>query len=566
MEPELIEAELIIGTPSLYAVEMLRLAVGITLGLTFTAANFFGETADLVIVNARVYTVNPRQPSATAIAIKAGKFLAVGDSVSDYVGAETRRIDVHGKAVIPGFIDSHGHMLGLGETLSSLDLHGVSSELEIQAMVANRARLRKPGEWITGFGWDQNLWKNKQFPIKDLLDSAAPDNPVVLTRVDGHAIWVNSEALTVTGVKDKVADPTGGRVMRDETGYPTGVFIDNAMDLVKVPDETPAQREADLEAAAKLCARIGLTTVHDAGIPAATLEAYRTLIQKNRLPIRINAMISGSDPDLWNRFLKAGPEIGDFLTVRSVKLYADGALGSRGAALLAPYSDDPKNSGLTITEQATIEKFAREAVKGGFQVCTHAIGDRANHEVLLAYAAALHGKNDKRFRVEHAQVVAPEDFARFRDNSIIASMQPTHATSDMPWAALRLGPVRIEGAYAWQTFLKLGVHLAFGSDFPVENPNPIWGFYAAVSRQDRQGNPDGGWFPNQRLTRAEALRSWTIEGAYAAFQETTKGSIEPGKFADFVVLSDDIMRIAPARIPTARVTMTVVNGKVVYQE
>ena len=545
---------------------MLRLAVGITLGLTFTAANFFGETADLVIVNARVYTVNPRQPSATAIAIKAGKFLAVGDSVSDYVGAETRRIDVHGKAVIPGFIDSHGHMLGLGETLSSLDLHGVSSELEIQAMVANRARLRKPGEWITGFGWDQNLWKNKQFPIKDLLDSAAPDNPVVLTRVDGHAIWVNSEALTVTGVKDKVADPTGGRVMRDETGYPTGVFIDNAMDLVKVPDETPAQREADLEAAAKLCARIGLTTVHDAGIPAATLEAYRTLIQKNRLPIRINAMISGSDPDLWNRFLKAGPEIGDFLTVRSVKLYADGALGSRGAALLAPYSDDPKNSGLTITEQATIEKFAREAVKGGFQVCTHAIGDRANHEVLLAYAAALHGKNDKRFRVEHAQVVAPEDFARFRDNSIIASMQPTHATSDMPWAALRLGRVRIEGAYAWQTFLKLGVHLAFGSDFPVENPNPIWGFYAAVSRQDRQGNPDGGWFPNQRLTRAEALRSWTIEGAYAAFQETTKGSIEPGKFADFVVLSDDIMRIAPARIPTARVTMTVVNGKVVYQE
>lgn len=545
---------------------MLRLAVGITLGLTFTAANFFGETADLVIVNARVYTVNPRQPSATAIAIKAGRFLAVGDSVSDYVGAETRRIDVHGKAVIPGFIDSHGHMLGLGETLSSLDLHGVSSELEIQAMVANRARLRKPGEWITGFGWDQNLWKNKQFPIKDLLDSAAPDNPVVLTRVDGHAIWVNSEALTVTGVKDKVADPTGGRVMRDETGYPTGVFIDNAMDLVKVPDETPAQREADLEAAAKLCARIGLTTVHDAGIPAATLEAYRTLIQKNRLPIRINAMISGSDPDLWNRFLKAGPEIGDFLTVRSVKLYADGALGSRGAALLAPYSDDPKNSGLTITEQATIEKFAREAVKGGFQVCTHAIGDRANHEVLLAYAAALHGKNDKRFRVEHAQVVAPEDFARFRDNSIIASMQPTHATSDMPWAALRLGPVRIEGAYAWQTFLKLGVHLAFGSDFPVENPNPIWGFYAAVSRQDRQGNPDGGWFPNQRLTRAEALRSWTIEGAYAAFQETTKGSIEPGKFADFVVLSDDIMQIAPARIPTARVTMTVVNGRVVYQE
>jgi predicted amidohydrolase YtcJ len=545
---------------------MLRLATGITLGLTFAAGISFGQTADLVIVNARVYTVNPLAPSARAIAVKAGKIVAVGDDVTSYIGPETKRIDVQGKAVIPGFIDSHGHMLELGANLSSLDLHGVASVLEIQAMVANRARSRKPGEWITGFGWDQNLWAQKQFPNKDLLDTAAPDNPVVLSRVDGHAIWVNSEALALAGLKDDVPDPPGGRVIRDEAGHPTGVFMDNAMGMIKTPEKTLAEREADLEAAAKLCARIGLTTVHDAGIAAPTLQAYRNLIQKNRLPMRINAMISGGDRDLWNSYLKAGPEIGDFLTVRSVKLYADGALGSRGASLLAPYSDDPNNSGLTITGRATIEKFAREAVQGGFQVCTHAIGDRANHEVLMAYATALKGKNDKRFRVEHAQVIAPEDFARFRDNSVVASMQPTHATSDMPWAALRLGPARILGAYAWQTMLKLGVHVAFGSDFPVENPNPIWGFYAAITRQDRKGNPPDGWFPDQRLTRAEALRSWTIEGAYAAFQEKTKGSIEPGKLADFVVLSDDIMQVAPERILKTRVTMTVVNGRVVYQE
>ena len=545
---------------------MPRTVIAVIAGLTFAIGISFAQSADMVIVNAKVYTANPQQPSATGIAVKAGRILAVGEDVAAYTGPETKRIDVAGRAVIPGFIDSHGHMLALGMAQSSLDLHGVLSPQEIQAIVANRSHSKKPGEWITGFGWDQNLWRAKEFPTKDPLDAAAPDNPVVLTRVDGHAIWVNSKALALAGVSDKAVDPSGGRVARDEAGHPTGVFIDNAMGIIKVPDPSPADREAALEAAAKLCARVGLTEVHDAGIDSKTLEAYRSLVQRGRLPIRINAMISGGDADLWKTFLKSGPEIGDFLTLRSVKLYADGALGSRGAALLEPYTDDPSNKGLTITDRATIEKFAREAIQGGFQVCTHAIGDRANREVLMAYSAALNGKNDKRFRVEHAQVIAAEDFARFRDNSVIASMQPTHATSDMPWAAQRLGSTRILSAYAWQTMLKLGVHLAFGSDFPVENPNPIWGFYAAITRQDRQGNPSGGWFPDQRLTRAEALRSWTVEGAYAAFQEKNKGSIEPGKWADFVVLSDDIMQVAPARILTTRVTMTIVNGKIVYQE
>jgi predicted amidohydrolase YtcJ len=528
--------------------------------------NSFAQTADIAIVNAHVYTVNPQQASATSIAVKGGRILYVGDDATAYIGPETRRIDVGGRAVIPGFIDSHGHMMGLGAMQSSLDLHGVMSEKEIAGSVARAARARKPGEWIHGFGWDQNLWESKQFPTKALLDEAAPENPVVLSRVDGHAIWVNSKALALAGITDKSVDPAGGRVVRDGAGHPTGVFIDNAMSMIQPPDPSMEEREANLENAAKLCARVGLTEVHDAGIDSQTLQAYRNLVERGRLPIRIYAMISSGDRDMWKAFLKSGPEVGDFLTVRAVKLYADGALGSRGAALLEPYTDDPANKGLTITERAVIETFAQEAVAHGFQVATHAIGDRANREVLLAYSAALHGKNERRFRVEHAQVVAPEDFARFRDNSIIASMQPTHATSDMPWAALRLGAVRVQGAYAWQTFLKLGVHLAFGSDFPVENPNPLPGFYAAITRQDKEGNPLGGWFPDQRLTRAEALRSWTIEGAYAAFQEKDKGSIEAGKWADLVVLSDDIMQVAPARILKAHVTMTMVNGRIVYQE
>jgi predicted amidohydrolase YtcJ len=322
-----------------------------------------------------------------------------------------------------------------------------------------------------------------------------------------------------------------------------------------------------LERAAKVCSRFGLTTVHDAGVDAATLEAYRALIAEDRLPLRVYAMIFvASSVQLWKDFQARGPEIGAFLTVRSVKLLADGALGSRGAAMLEPYSDDPNNSGLLILSREYIEKIAREAIAAGFQVNTHAIGDRANRTVLEAYGAALGGKNDKRFRVEHAQIVAPEDFKRFKDNAILASMQPTHATSDMPWAALRVGADRIQGGYAWQTFHKLGVHLPFGSDFPVENPNPIWGFYAAITRQDMDGNPPGGWFPEQRLTRAEALRSWTIEGAYAAFEEEKKGSIAPGKLADFVMLSDDIMQVAPERVYKTRVTMTVLDGKIVYQE
>jgi predicted amidohydrolase YtcJ len=308
-----------------------------------------------------------------------------------------------------------------------------------------------------------------------------------------------------------------------------------------------------------------MTSVHDAGVTPADLAAYRALIAAHRLPVRVNAMIGGTGA-LWEEYKKRGPEIGPFLTVRTIKLYADGALGSRGAALLAPYSDDPKNTGLLITDEPAIQQVAIDAVAKGFQVATHAIGDRGNRTVLDAYAAALKGPNDKRFRIEHAQVIAPDDFVRFQKYSVIASMQPTHATSDMPWAVTRLGPKRIEGAYAWQTLLQLGVKFASGSDFPVENPNPIWGFYSAITRQDHEGQPLGGWFPKQRLTREEALSSWTKGGAYAAFEEKFKGVLAPGMLADFVFLSSDIMKIPDAEVWKVRVTKTILNGEVVFSE
>jgi predicted amidohydrolase YtcJ len=310
---------------------------------------------------------------------------------------------------------------------------------------------------------------------------------------------------------------------------------------------------------------VGITSVHDAGVGAEALDAYRTLIRDRKLPVRIYAMISG-DGALWQEYLKRGPEIGDRLTVRSVKLIADGAMGSRGAAFLEPYLDDPGNSGLLMLTRGQIERVALQAVERGFQVNVHAIGDRANRTVLEAYGEVLKGKNDRRFRVEHAQVVAPGDFELFAKYSVIASMQATHATSDMRWVEARIGPERAEGSYAWRTLLSLGVPIANGSDFPVEPPGPLRGFYAAITRQDESGNPPGGWFPAQRMTRQEALRSWNAAGAYAAFEEKTKGSLTPGKLADFVMLSADIMQIPPAEILKTRILMTVVGGEAVYKE
>ncbi len=523
------------------------------------------QQADLIVENGTIYTVNKAQPKARALAVKNGRILAVGDDVAAYAGPATRRLDLHGATVVPGLIDSHAHMEGLGGLLESVDLRHVRTVAGVAEFVRKQAAQHKQGEWIVGRNWDQTNWGGR-FPSARDLDGAAPANPVFLSRVDGHAGWANSAALKLAGITAQTPDPSGGRIVKDDRGQPTGIFVDKAMSLVSsiIPPATAAQIQRRLELAANECARVGLTTVHDAGVSQLDLDAYRALIAADKFPLRVYAMIGGTGP-LWRGYLNKGPEIGERLTVRAIKLYADGALGSRGAALWQPYTDDPGNTGLMMTTREDIEKVARDAVAHGFQVCTHAIGDRANRTVLDAYAAALGGPNGKRFRIEHAQVISLPDFQKFKDFSILPAMQSTHATSDMRWIDQRIGPDRVAGAYAWQRFLKLGIPVANGSDFPVEEPNPMLGLYAAMTRQDLQGNPPGGWTPSQRMTRAEALESWTLSGAYAAFEEKSKGSLEPGKLADFIVLDRDIMTVAELQIPGTRVLKTFLGGKLVHE-
>ncbi len=538
-------------------------AIVVLLALLAGAAH--AQKADLIVENAVIYTMNPAQPRAKSIAVIKSKILAVGEDLSQFADAGTRRIDARGATVIPGLIDAHAHLRGLGELLESKDLRAVASIAAVADLVREEASRRAAGEWIVMRNWDQTNWGGT-FPHARDLDAAAGGRPVFLSRVDGHAGWANTEALKRAGITRETKDTPGGKIIRDADGEPTGVLIDRAMGLVsgRIPPPTAAQVKRRLELAARECARLGLTSVHDAGVSARELAAYRELIRDERFPLRVNAMIGG-EGELWREYLKKGPEIGEYLTVRSIKLFSDGALGSRGAALWQDYSDEPGNQGLLMTTPEAVERVAQAAAERGFQVCTHAIGDRANRLVLDAYAAALGGRNDKRFRIEHAQIISLPDFQRFVDYSVIASIQSTHATSDMRWAARRVGPDRIAGAYAWQRFLKLGVPVANGSDFPVEEPNPMLGLYAAITRQDLKGEPAGGWMPDQRMTREQALKSWTLDGAYAAFEEKVKGSLEPGKLADFLVLDRDIMTAPVTEIAGTKVKMTVLGGRVVHE-
>lgn len=524
------------------------------------------QIADLVVKNARVYTVNPKQPVATAIAVKGDRILAVGDDMAKYTSDSTKIIDAKGAALIPGLIDSHGHVADLGESLETLNLRGITSEREIVEKVRQAAKTAKQGEWIRGRAWDQNLWDKKEFPTAAGISEAAPNNPVYLTRVDGHAAWVNNKAIEMADINAATPDPAGGKIIREANGKPAGVLVDRGQALVarKIGESTAETIENRIKLALAECARLGLTTVHDAGASEAAVNAYHRLAANNAMAARVYVMIGGPGK-LWDSYLAKGPEIGDFVTIRSIKLVSDGALGSRGAAMIDPYSDDRANRGLLITNRATIRTIAEQAIAKGFQVNTHAIGDRGNRTVLEAYGDVLKSANDKRFRVEHAQIVAPADFPLFKKYSVIASMQATHATSDMPWAETRIGKERLKGAYAWQTFLKLGVHLPNGSDFPVEEPNPMFGLYSAITRMKQDGTPANGWFPTQRLSRREALKSWTLEGAYAAFEENQKGSLEPGKLADFILLSDDIMTMPEANIWKTKVTMTILGGRIVYE-
>ncbi len=538
--------------------------------------------ADLLLYNGSIYTVDGEFSVSEAVAVRGKRIVGVGkteDLVKKFQAKEM--LDLRGKPVFPGFIDAHAHFLSLGLSLQILDFVRTVSADQIASMVRDRVRQLKPGRWIRGIGWDQNDWTVKNFPSHKILDAVAPDNPVLLYRIDGHAIWVNRKVMELAGITKQTLEPEGGRILRDAQGNPTGIFIDNAIYLITpiVPTYSADELKEAGVLAARLCARFGLTSVQDMGSGLRDImgwglrdiEVLKELVTEGNFPVRLYVTVEGSDTTTWNFYLRQGIEVAfadNMLTVRALKLYADGALGSRGAALIEPYSDEAGNRGLTRTSEDELLRRCLEALDHGFQVLTHAIGDRANHIVLNVYEKALKERqtNDHRLRVEHVQVLDLNDIPRFRELNVIPSMQPTHCTSDMYWAIDRVGPDRIKGAYAWRSLLDSGVIIPGGSDFPVESPNPLWGIYAAVTRQDHRGWPEGGWYPDQRMTIEEAIRSFTIWAAFGAFEENLKGSIEPGKLADLVVLSKDIVTIAPREILTTEVLMTMVGGNWVFKK
>ncbi|HTW85113.1 MAG TPA: amidohydrolase [Candidatus Sulfotelmatobacter sp.] len=549
-------------------------------GLAATAAGVSRPTgsvaaagdADLIVTARTIHTVDPELPRATAFAVRGERIVYVGDAdgARAWQGRRTRTLDLGDATVLPGLIDAHLHFLAVGAVLQEIDLHHVATYEEVVRRTVAFAAT-SPDRWILGAGWDQNLWPGQAFPTHELLSAALPDRPVVLVRVDGHALLANAAAMRLAGVDARTPDPPGGRVLRDASGAPTGVFVDNAKDLIQhvVPPPTPAQLQRAARAAQAECHRWGLTSIGEPGVDQHGFDAYDALRSENALTMRIHAMIAGSDDALLQRRLAAGPQHltadGRF-AVRAIKLYADGALGSRGAALLAPYSDDPTNRGLILTPPERIDQVAHAALRAGFQVCTHAIGDRANRNVLDAYAAALRDvpTHDHRFRIEHAQVLAPEDIPRFAQLGILPSMQTTHQISDMGWAQERLGPDRVRGAYAWRSLLATGVIIANGTDAPVEVVDTRRTFHAAIARQDEANQPPGGWYPAQRMTRPEALASMTIWAAHAAFLEHEIGSLSVGKYADFTVLDRDWMRVPPEEIMASRILATYSSGRQVY--
>jgi predicted amidohydrolase YtcJ len=530
-------------------------------------------SADLIVTNARIYTVDDSHPFVSALAVRDGRVQFVG-SVREAMllrGPNTRIIDATGKTVIPGMTDAHAHLFGLGEFLRSIDLTDTRSYEEIVARVGAKVAQTPAGQWVVGRGWDQNKWGNTAFPTHEALSRVSPNNPVVLERIDGHAKLLNAAAMKLAGITNATRDPAGGRLERAPNGEPTGVLVDNAMaliDRVTPPLSHDEMKSAALAAIAE-SNKYGLTGLHDPGEPREVLDLFEELAKAGTFNLRVYAMISDDSAALIHYFQR-GPQsdlYDSHLWIRSIKLYADGALGSRGAALLDPYSDDPKNVGLLKSTQAHLTDVSTRALQHGFQVATHAIGDRGNRVALDSYEAALKAVPtvDHRFRIEHVQILDHADVPRFAQLGVIPSMQAVHQTSDMYWAATRLGYSRILGAYAWRTLLNTGVIIPNGSDFPVERVNPLYSFHAAVSRKDENNWPPGGWFPEQAMTRDEALKSMTIWPAYAGFQEKELGSLTPGKFADFVILDRDIMTVPDTEILGTLVLATYIGGRAVFE-
>ncbi len=529
--------------------------------------------ADLILFNGTILTLDPQRPEARAVAARGGTIVAVGSDrdVLALAGGATRRIDLRGRLALPGLIDAHGHIRSLGEQLAGLDLRGVASVDEIARRVAGRAAGLPPGEWVSGGGWDQNLWPGERFPDHHSLSKAVPDRAVWLSRIDGHAGWANLKAMQVAGITRRTPDPPGGTIERDERGEPTGVFVDNAMNLIDKaqPPPTRDRIKSWISLGLRRCAEAGLTEVHDAGVSEEEAAAFRELAEAGQLPLRVYLMWSGMRGEPLDRLL-AQPPVVDYrnrLTLRAVKLMIDGAMGSRGAVFFQEYSDDPGNKGLFVMSPEAVEQAATLALRRGYQVCTHAIGDRGIRLTLDAYEKALAAapSPDPRPRIEHLQCVAREDVARLKQLGVVASMQPSHATSDMYWADERVGRERGRGLYAWRWVLDEGVTIAAGSDFPVDPERPLVGIHSAVTRQDLKDWPEGGWHPEQKMTLDEALRAYTAGAAYAAFEENRKGRIAPGFWADFTVVSKDLRSIPPAEIPDAGVAYTIVGGAVVHE-
>ncbi len=536
------------------------------ISLSFATFQVFAQkkAADLVVYNAVVYTVDNKFAKTEAFAIKGGKFLETGTSKSILAKYTAKqKIDAKGKPVFPGLYDPHSHFLGLGQMLSQCDLVDTKSYSEIIERLQKFEAQHKTDRWLIGRGWDQNDWDVKVFPTKELLDKAFPNKPVFLTRIDGHAAVVNSKAIELAKISP--ASKVNGGDVEVIDGQLTGILVDNAMGLVRrvIPQATEEDKRKMLLAAQKECFKLGLTTVSDAGLNQDDIDLIDKMNKEGSLKIRNYVMVSLGIRNL-DYFIKKGVYKTDRLNVRSFKLYADGALGSRGACLLKPYSDEPSKTGFLLLSAAELERSLTQIYHSGFQANTHCIGDSANRLILDIYGKLLKTKNDRRWRIEHAQVVDKQDVPKFGKYSIIPSIQATHATSDMYWADERLGDTRVKTAYAFQDLLKQNGFLANGSDFPVEFVNPLYGFHSAVARQDAKNFPEGGFQMENALTREQALKAMTIWSAYANFEEKERGSIEVGKMADFVILEDDLMLAPKEKLRNVKVLNTYVGGEKVY--